>query len=117
MRGKMNSQIIEEYNRRPKRWLYYLLIFIILLAISIWSTSVVHYHGVSEHGALIAKNIFTGIFHPDSSLIFNFTETGLAYLLLQTFAIGILGTLVGAIIAVPLSFWRQQIWFLTGWLI
>lgn len=104
MRGKMNSQIIEEYNRRPKRWLYYLLIFIILLAISIWSTSVVHYHGVSEHGALIAKNIFTGIFHPDSSLIFNFTETGLAYLLLQTFAIGILGTLVGAIIAVPLSF-------------
>ena len=73
MRGKMNSQIIEEYNRRPKKWFYYLLIFIILLAISIWSTSVVHYHGVSEHGALIAKNIFTGIFHPDSSLILNMT--------------------------------------------
>ncbi len=31
MRGKMNSQIIEEYNRRPKKWFYYLLIFIILL--------------------------------------------------------------------------------------
>ena len=53
----MNSQIIEEYNHRPKNWFYYLLIFIVLLAVSIWSTSVVHYHGVSEHGALIAKNI------------------------------------------------------------
>lgn len=51
----MNSQIIEEYNHRPKNWFYYLLIFIVLLAVSIWSTSVVHYHGVSEHGALIAK--------------------------------------------------------------
>ena len=89
----MNSQIIEEYNHRPKNWFYYLLIFIVLLAVSIWSTSVVHYHGVSEHGALIAKNIFTGIFHPDTSLMFNLTETGLPYLLLQTFAIGLLGTL------------------------
>ena len=100
----MNSQIIEEYNHRPKNWFYYLLIFIVLLAVSIWSTSVVHYHGVSEHGALIAKNIFTGIFHPDTSLMFNLTETGLPYLLLQTFAIGLLGTLVGAIVAIPLSF-------------
>ncbi len=104
MRGKMNPQIIEEYNHRPKNWFYYLLIFIVLLAVSIWSTSVVHYHGVSEHGALIAKNIFTGIFHPDTSLMFNLTETGLPYLLLQTFAIGLLGTLVGAIVAIPLSF-------------
>ncbi len=38
----MNSQIIEEYNHRPKNWFYYLLIFIVLLAVSIWSTSVVH---------------------------------------------------------------------------
>lgn len=36
--------------------------------------------------------------------MFNLTETGLPYLLLQTFAIGLLGTLVGAIVAIPLSF-------------
>lgn len=98
------SKIIEAYNNRPKPWFYYLAILLILVVLSAWSTSVLDFNGFSENGLKIAGNIFKGIFHPDLSFLFSTTEQGVPYLLLQTLAIAVLGTLVGAIIAVPLSF-------------
>ena len=41
---------------------------------------------------------------PDLKFLFALDTSGVVYLLLQTIAIAILGTLVGAVIAVPLSF-------------
>ncbi|OON96487.1 MAG: phosphonate ABC transporter, permease protein PhnE, partial [Epulopiscium sp. Nele67-Bin005] len=46
----------------------------------------------------------TGIFTPDMDLLFNFTEQGVPYLLLETICIAFLGTVVGAILAIPISF-------------
>ena len=55
-------------------------------------------------GWTIAKNILLGLVQPDLNLLFNFTSSGVLYLLIETIAIAFLGTIVGAILAIPLAF-------------
>ena len=60
--------------------------------------------GVKADGLSVAANILSGIVHPDMDLLLNLTTSGVPYLLLETFCIAFLGTIVGAVISVPLSF-------------
>src|SRR5690606_16910448 len=55
------------------------------------------------NGWTVAKNILLGLVQPDTELLFNVTN-GVPYLLLETIAIAFLGTIVGAILAIPLAF-------------
>lgn len=48
--------------------------------------------------------LLSGIVHPDWGLFFQLDSSGLAYLLLETAAIALVGTCVGVIAAVPLAF-------------
>lgn len=100
----MTDLIKEKYAQSPRRWPYYLVIFAIVAGIFVWSMTVMNMSGMSEKGTAIAGNIFKGIFHPDLKFLFALDTSGVGYLLLQTIAIAILGTLIGAIIAIPLSF-------------
>src|SRR5574340_680787 len=100
----MTDLIKAKYEQSPRRWPYYLAIFAVICGIFIWSSTVMNMSGMSEKGTAIAGNIFKGIFHPDLKFLFALDTSGVGYLLLQTIAIAILGTLVGAVIAVPLSF-------------
>ena len=71
----------------------------------IWSLSAVQGRDTTGTGGLtIAKNIISGIFHPDTALLLNFTKQGVIYMLLETICIAFLGTVIGAIISIPLSF-------------
>ncbi len=69
----------------------------------VWSSSTVSLEGISQNGLQIAKNIFLGIFAPDTELLFDFVG-GVPYLLLETMCIAFLGTLVGSVLAIPISF-------------
>ncbi|URZ88428.1 phosphonate ABC transporter, permease protein PhnE [Floricoccus penangensis] len=80
------------------------MIAVAILGLLIWSMSVIEVKPLSKDGMVIAKNIFKGIFHPDTSFLFNFTKQGVPFLLLETIAIAVLGTLFGAILALPLAF-------------
>ena len=100
----MNKRIQEAYAKRPKRWIYELAIVLITAALLVWSGSAVETSGTTQNGAKIALNIFAGIFHPDTDLLFNLTTQGVPYLLLETICIAFLGTVVGAVISVPLAF-------------
>ncbi len=51
-----------------------------------------------------SRNIISGIFHPSAKLLFTLGTNGVPYLLLETFCIAFLGTIVGAVISLPLSF-------------
>ncbi|KAI3472659.1 hypothetical protein Pfo_031224, partial [Paulownia fortunei] len=66
--------------------------------------AILGYVGAGGIGWRIGWNILEGIVTPDKDLLFGGGDSGVAYLILQTIAIAFLGTLVGAIIAVPLSF-------------
>ena len=100
----MENKILSAYENRPRTLWSRLALGAVLVALMAWSaTAAVDYTGASG-GGQIAASIISGILHPDLSLLFNFTTEGVPYLMLETICIAFLGTVVGAVLAVPLSF-------------
>lgn len=100
----MNETIEHAYRTAPKRWVYQLLIAFFLVILMAWSSTTVKLGSTGEKGLAVAGNILSGIFHPDTKLLLTFGTDGVPYLLLETFCIAFLGTVVGAVISLPLSF-------------
>ncbi|HEY0222525.1 MAG TPA: phosphonate ABC transporter, permease protein PhnE [Lactovum miscens] len=100
----INKKILDYYENRPRRWQYITIILILVLGISWWSSSSLNSLTMTKQGSAIALEMLKGIVNPDTKILFALGTSGVLYLLLQTIAIAILGTIVGAIIAVPLSF-------------
>ena len=103
----MNERIEKAYASRPRKWVWYLTIVVIIAILLIWSGRSMESSGTTQNGAKIAGNILSGIIHPDLSL-FNMTKQGIPYLLLETICIAFLGTVVGAIISIPFAFLTAQ---------
>lgn len=100
----MNETIQRAYQSAPKRWVYQLLLAFLVAGILAWSSTTIELGSTGENGWKVAGNILSGIFHPDSKLLLTFGTNGVPYLLLETFCIAFLGTVVGAVISLPLSF-------------
>ncbi|MCR5101461.1 MAG: phosphonate ABC transporter, permease protein PhnE [Butyrivibrio sp.] len=100
----MNKRIEEAYEKRPRNYIYNLCIAVVVVGLLIWSGTAVETSGTTQSGTAIALNILSGIFHPDTTILFNLTTSGVPYLLLETICIAFLGTIVGAIISIPLAF-------------
>ena len=100
----MEKTIAAAYERAPKTWIMKLLLAFAAACLLAWSSSTVVISDTAGNGLSVAGNILSGILHPDTKLLFNFTASGVAYLLLETLCIAFLGTIVGAVISVPLSF-------------
>lgn len=96
--------VAEAYALRPRKWLTYTAIVLVLAILIGWSGSDVHFSGLTATGSTVAKGVVSGIFDPDLDLLFGTGDTDVPYLLLQTVAIAILGTLCGAILAIPFAF-------------
>ena len=94
----------EMYANRPRNWLRTMLIVLIVVLLIGWSGSALEFKGVTKVGSEVAKGVFYGIFSPDKDLLFGSKNTDVPYLLLQTMAIAVLGTLFGAILAIPFAF-------------
>lgn len=94
----------EVYASRPRKWLLYFVIVLIIASLIAWSSSAVSFSGITEVGTEVAKGVYYGIFGPDFKLLFGTGETDVPYLLLQTIAIAVLGTLFGGILAIPFAF-------------
>ncbi|MFF3924390.1 phosphonate ABC transporter, permease protein PhnE [Paenibacillus lactis] len=88
----------------PSNHRYVLTVTAIVLILFTWSLSAVSFKDVNQNGLAIALNILRGIVHPDLDLLFSVSKQSVLYLLVQTTAIAFLGTLVGAVLSVPLAF-------------
>ena len=66
---------------------------------------------LSRTSLQMVHTLFTGILHPDWSLFFRMDRSGVGYLLLETAAISFVGTCVGMVFAVPLSFLSSSRFF------
>lgn len=100
--------IEEAYEARPRLWLVYTLIVLIVAALLGWSGTAVEFEGFANKGIEVAKGVGNGLMHPDAKLLFNLTTEGVPYQLFQTVAIAVLGTLIGGILAVPFSFLASE---------
>lgn len=100
--------ILEMYDKRPKNTWRYVIFSSILVGLVIWSVSGIEYNGIAAKGSEVAYGMVYGLFHPDWTLIFNSTSEGVPFQLFQTIAIALLGTVFGAILAVPVSFLASE---------
>ena len=98
------TKIKEQLNKAPKTWIFQIIATLIFVVLVVWSSGTVKFTGFAEGGVDVAKNIIGGIFNPDRELLFNLTKQGVPYLLLETMCIAFLGTIVGAILAIPIAF-------------
>ena len=101
---KYDEKILSVYENRPRNLWKTILVIIILLAAIIWSSLGVKYNGITEKGSEIAYGILHGLTHPNWSTIFNTTTDGVPYLIAQTIAIAVLGTIFGGILSIPIAF-------------
>lgn len=100
----MKDSISTMYEKRPRTWVTQAFLLVLALVLLLWSGLSIESSGSGTGGGKIALNILSGLAHPDTGLLFNFTKQGVAYLLLETVCIAFLGTVVGAVLAIPLAF-------------
>jgi len=100
----MKDTILQAYKKRPKAWILNLSIFFFLCFIVYLAMPYIPYNGIQEKSINIAKSILYGITQPDFSYFLDFKKDALPYLLLETIAIAFLGTLIGAVFAMPFAF-------------
>ena len=100
----MNPIIEKAYAAAPRRWIGQLAAAFAVACLLAWSGSAVTITNAAGNGLEVAGNILSGILHPSTKLLFTLGKSGVPYLLLETFCIAFLGTIVGAVISLPLSF-------------
>ena len=91
---------LEMYENRPRKWILYLVIVLAVTLLVGWSADDIHFTGLTATGTEVAKGVVHGVFHPDTNLLFGTGDSDVPYLLLQTIAIAVLGTIFGAILAI-----------------
>lgn len=98
-----------------KKKITHWLIAIVSIALIVWSCTGTDFGGIKASAAQIAGAIFSGIFHPDWSYVYNGTGEDLISQLWQTICIAFLGTFISAIISLPFAFWaantRHKKWY------
>ena len=101
---KVINPIEAMYETRQKHWWTYTLVIFLMVVLLGWSSGAIEFKGLAAKGSEVAYGIVYGLFHPDMSLLWNSTVDGVPYLLFQTVAIAVLGTLFGGVLAIPFSF-------------
>jgi phosphonate transport system permease protein len=96
--------LLEQYEKRPRRWLAFLLVILVVLAFLLWSGSSIAWKGFATKGSEVASGILYGLIRPNVETLTDLSKEGVPYLLLETIAIALLGTLFGGILAIPFSF-------------
>ena len=100
----MNERIAAQLEAEKSPFAKRLILMGVILAILFWSSIGINSTSTVGNGAEIAGSIVKGILTPDLEFLFDFSNQGVAYLLLETVCIAFMGTLVGAVIAVPFAF-------------
>lgn len=97
------TTIEKQLLQAPRNHRYVLTVVAIVLILLAWSVTELSFK-LDSNGMKIASNIIGGLFNPDLEFLFDLSNKGVLYLLWETLAIALLGTLVGAVLAVPLAF-------------
>lgn len=100
----MENTIKAAYENAPKTWIYKLLLAFAIACVLAWSSSTVVISNETGNGLEVAGNILSGIFHPDTKLLIQLHHVRRGISAAGDSVLAFLGTIVGAVISVPLSF-------------
>lgn len=98
------SGVMDWYESRPRNWIRPLITLFIGMAALLWSASSVQFKGIASKGSEVAYGVLYGLLHPDLVLLSDLGEYGVLFLMIETIAIALLGTLFSAFLAIPFAF-------------
>ena len=96
----MEISVKKQLEKQPNTWISKALTVLFVVLVIVWASKGINFGGIKSNGVDIAKNVLSGIIHPDVEMLL----TEVPALLLETICIALIGTLIGAILAVPLAF-------------
>ena len=96
----MEISVKKQLEKQPNTWISKALTVLFIVIVIVWASKGINFGGIKSNGVDIAKNVLSGIIHPDVEMLL----TEVPALLLETICIALIGTLIGAILAVPLAF-------------
>lgn len=91
------------YQKRPRHALRNIAVISSLIILFIWSFDVLNFQGISDNGAIIARNIIQALFEPNLEAFLDFDFDSVWYLMFETLGIALLGTLLGGILSLPFA--------------
>jgi len=100
----LDSSVMDAYRRRPRKWVWKLPVGIASVVLFIWSLSMLRGTHISDTGLDIAARMFQGLLNPTWEKLFSLKDYHVPYLMYETVMVAFLGTLIGTIVSLPLSF-------------
>lgn len=94
-----------QLKNQPPKWIYNSLLFIVIVVLVIYS-----FEGIIFNPERMAnfwpslKVMINGFLHPNTEFLFGLDDASVPYLTLQTIGIAFAGTLIAAILALPIGF-------------
>jgi len=104
----MDKKIEKVLNEEPNYKIIRTILTIISITLLFWSSGVMDFSKVSNQGSDVVKSILGGIIHPDMTLLSDFSSGSLWYLIFETICIAFVGTLIGALISLPMAFLSSE---------
>lgn len=100
----MNERIEKQLSLEPKGYVKVICSVIVLAIFLVPSIMNINVPKFNAQSINVINKIISGFLHPEFSFLTRGGETGLMHLMIETLAIGFLGTLIGAVLALPLAF-------------
>lgn len=97
-------QVKESLDKYPRISNRAILSIIIITGLLIWSFLGLDYKGLNAKGWEVAGRLAQSFLAPDTYILFGTSAISVSVLMLETIAIAFLGTIIGAIIAIPIAF-------------
>ena len=99
-----SSTVLEALSRYPRLSKTKIASIIIVTLLVIWSILGISYVGINDKGITVAIRLVQSFFTPNKVILFGDNAYSVKVLGLETIAIAFLGTIFGAILAIPIAF-------------
>lgn len=104
MNNNLSPAVEKTLNAYPRLSKTKIAAIIIVTILVIWSAAGIEFKGFNQKGLEVAVNLLSSFFTPNESILFGTHAYSVYVLGIETIAIAFLGTIFGAIIAIPIAF-------------
>lgn len=99
-----NERVMETYDNMPGLSRTKIISFIVVFALVVWSIAGLDYGGMNKKGIEVALRLLSSFLEPNPIILFGDNAYSVQVLGLETIAIAFLGTIFGALMAIPIAF-------------
>jgi phosphonate transport system permease protein len=101
-----SAGVLEAFEKRPRTMLRNSIVIGVLLILILWSSAILDFSGINEQGINVIKGVLNALVRPNTEWLFELdsSKTSIPFLMLETISMAFLGTIAGAVLAIPFAF-------------